>query len=73
MVDLVKDENSGSREINRKLQLMLEETLMKNVHLQEVIFFLLLHSKYNIFSNIKNYSTEFRDTFPRGRTIEQTC
>ncbi|CAD5123221.1 DgyrCDS11580 [Dimorphilus gyrociliatus] len=35
VVDLVKDEGSGSREINKKLQLMLEETLMKNVHLQE--------------------------------------
>ncbi len=38
IVDFVKNDDSeaGQKEMNQKLQLMLEETLTKNMHLQKV-------------------------------------
>lgn len=36
MLDLVSKNDDGVKEMNRKLQRMLEETLTKNMHLQRV-------------------------------------
>ena len=44
VLDLVnKSDEQGLREMNKKLQNMLEETLTKNMHLQKVRFCILWH------------------------------
>ena len=36
VLDIVKPDDAGLRDMNKKLQNMLEETLTKNMHLQKV-------------------------------------
>ena len=67
MIDFVKDRgDENMREINRKLQRMLEETLTKNMHLQKVTLPLYLSSFICLF----HYLPELSNLLPQKFNTE---
>ena len=67
MMDFVKgDDNSqvanNQREMNQKLQIMLEETLTKNMHLQQVGYYRSHNIYYNIYSYLSYFYVLHRST-----------
>jgi hypothetical protein len=70
VLDLVnKTDEHGLREMNKKLQNMLEETLTKNMHLQKVLYFIFTVS----FFNLNLFKISIKITFHNSCNDSEIC